>query len=74
MQHILKRNSKDVYDKLVNKNGHFYVCGDVTMASEVGNILSDILQENLHISKEQARNSFKRLKVSFLKILGSILI
>ena len=35
MQDLIKKNKKEIYDMLVNKNGHFYVCGDVSMAEDV---------------------------------------
>ena len=35
VQDLIKKNKKEIYDMLVNKNGHFYVCGDVSMAEDV---------------------------------------
>ena len=36
---MVKKNQSEVYDMLVNKKGHFYVCGDVSMAEDVYNCL-----------------------------------
>ena len=39
VQHLIKKNASEIYDMLVNKAGHFYVCGDVSMADDVQNSL-----------------------------------
>lgn len=39
VQDLIKKHANEIYDMLVNKNGHFYVCGDVSMADDVYNSL-----------------------------------
>lgn len=43
VQHLLEKNSKSIFDTLINKNGHFYVCGGVQMAADVNNTLAKII-------------------------------
>eukprot|EP00794_Sanderia_malayensis_P014272 gene14272-15759_t len=64
VQHLIKRNSKNVYDTLFNNNGHIFVCGDVGMASDVGATLCDIVQQHSQCSKEHAQATVKKLKTS----------
>ena len=35
VQDLIKKNKKEIYDMIVNKNAHFYVCGDVFMAQDI---------------------------------------
>jgi nitric-oxide synthase len=54
VQMLLAENYHEVWDMIVNKNGHFYVCGDVRMAAEVTQTLEFALQK--HMSLEEAKN------------------
>jgi sulfite reductase alpha subunit-like flavoprotein len=36
---LIKKNASEIYEMLVKKGGHFYVCGDVSMAEDVHNSL-----------------------------------
>jgi sulfite reductase alpha subunit-like flavoprotein len=51
VQDLVKKNASEIYDMLVNKGGHFFVCGDVSMADDV------------HTSLEVSFTSFENLFV-----------
>ena len=35
VQHLLKKNADKVVKQLIEERGHFYVCGDISMAADV---------------------------------------
>ena len=39
VQHLLKQNADAVVSQLIQERGHFYVCGDISMAAAVGRTL-----------------------------------
>ncbi|XP_046390490.1 nitric oxide synthase-like protein isoform X2 [Ischnura elegans] len=45
VQEMIHRESSAVYRQLVDEGGHFYVCGDCTMAEHVYQTLKQIIQE-----------------------------
>lgn len=49
----------------MKEGGHFYVCGDVGMASDVTTTLSKIIQEHGKMTSEQAQSYLLKLKVRF---------
>ena len=51
---------------IIDKNGHIFVCGDVTMASEVSKTLTNLLQEYAAFSDEEAKNYVTELRVSIV--------
>nr|AAS93626.1 nitric oxide synthase a [Sepia officinalis] len=62
VQHLLKKNSKSVCDAIVREGGHFYVCGDVQMASDVSDTVEMILKEDAPMSSEEAKNYVLKLR------------
>ncbi|XP_064613409.1 nitric oxide synthase 1-like [Liolophura sinensis] len=62
VQDILMKNSEEVYRSIVQDGGHFYVCGDVSMASDVCNTLEKILQNYGSMSPETAKNYVLKLR------------
>ncbi|KAI1293695.1 Nitric oxide synthase [Halotydeus destructor] len=46
VQDRMMEASKHIFHQLVNNNGHFYVCGDVSMAQDVCKTLKTILKQN----------------------------
>ncbi|CAB4034146.1 nitric oxide synthase, brain-like, partial [Paramuricea clavata] len=44
VQDLIKKNASEIYDMLVNKGGHFFVCGDVSMADDVHTSLENALE------------------------------
>ncbi|XP_014782243.2 nitric oxide synthase-like protein [Octopus bimaculoides] len=59
---MLAKNSKMVSDAIVREGGHFYVCGDVQMASDVSNTIELILREEAHMTAECAKNYVLKLR------------
>ncbi|KAK6625189.1 hypothetical protein RUM43_005480 [Polyplax serrata] len=45
VQDLMQLEKSEVYKKLVEEKGHFYVCGDCTMADNVYQSLKQIIQE-----------------------------
>lgn len=63
MQDLLKQHSADVCEKIVKQGAHFYVCGDVTMAQNVGDTLEQILHDHARLSKQEAAEYVLQMKV-----------
>ena len=64
VQHLLKKNADSIVQQLMVERGHFYVCGDVSMASDVGRTLQNIFEENAAMSASEARQLIENMKVS----------
>uniref|UniRef100_C4TP54 Nitric oxide synthase 1 n=1 Tax=Ambigolimax valentianus TaxID=1338344 RepID=C4TP54_9EUPU len=54
VQDILYSRAPEVYDAIVKKGGHFYVCGDVAMAHDVTRTLETLLKEQGDIPLDSA--------------------
>ena len=39
VQHLLKKNADSIVHQLMEERGHFYVCGDISMAADVSRTL-----------------------------------
>ena len=46
VQDVMRQLSQQIYCDLIERKGHIYVCGDVSMAQDVNKTLQFILQEN----------------------------
>jgi len=46
VQDFLLKQSSRIYDQLFHQQGHFYVCGDVSMAEDVCKTLKQIFKQN----------------------------
>ncbi|GFR91813.1 nitric oxide synthase, partial [Elysia marginata] len=64
VQDVLLNNAAVIYDELINKGGHFYVCGDVSMAHDVTMTLTTILQEQAKIDEKSASDLVTKLRDS----------
>ncbi|XP_064613211.1 nitric oxide synthase 1-like [Liolophura sinensis] len=64
VQDVLVKNSKEVYKVLMKKSGHLYICGDVTMASDVCAAVQRILQNCSSMSNAEAKKVLQQLKES----------
>ncbi|GFX52468.1 transposable element Tcb2 transposase [Trichonephila clavipes] len=53
-----------VYREIVQERGHFYVCGDVSMAEDVNQTLRSVIQEHGHMNPVAVDNVVKRLQVT----------
>ena len=63
VQNILNKNSRDVYKTIVKEGGHFYVCGDVKMASDVTATLEKIIMTEGKMTTQDAKNYILKLRV-----------
>jgi len=61
VQDYLLKASKEIFRQLMHENGHFYVCGDVSMAEDVGKALKVILKDN---GVDDPESVISNLKVS----------
>ncbi|CAG0914534.1 unnamed protein product, partial [Notodromas monacha] len=62
VQDLMQENTESIFDKIVNKFGHFYVCGDCVMAVEVYATLGKILQDLGKMSAEDAEDFLLTMK------------
>ncbi|KAL5016522.1 hypothetical protein ScPMuIL_006111 [Solemya velum] len=62
VQDVLRKNKKQVYDLLVNKGAHLYICGDVGMAADVTDTIVGILKKLGKMTLEQATIYVSELK------------
>ncbi|CAL1539173.1 unnamed protein product [Lymnaea stagnalis] len=62
VQDILLNNAAVVYEMIVKKGGHFYVCGDVSMAHDVTRTLEAVLQEQGGMKPDEAANYVTNLR------------
>jgi len=60
----MKQNGLEVYECLMKKGGHFYVCGDVEMANDVTATLNKLLQQFGKLTQEEAKHFLIKLRVS----------
>ncbi len=65
VQDLLKSDSESVCETIMLNGGHIYVCGDVSMASDVSNTLQTMLQEYAALSIIEATSFISKLRVSF---------
>jgi sulfite reductase alpha subunit-like flavoprotein len=68
VQDAIRKNSVEVFDLIMNKKAHLYICGDVKMAFDVTVALENILEVQGNIDKEIAKDFIKELKVYFFLI------
>nr|QIA61846.1 nitric-oxide synthase [Halichondria panicea] len=62
VQHLLKENADAVVHQLIEERGHFYVCGDISMAADVCRTLQSIFESNAAMSADQARKLIESMK------------
>lgn len=62
VQHVLREKANKVYEEIVEQRGHFYVCGDVSMAEDVNQTLRCIIQEKGKLDLLAVDNEIKRLQ------------
>ena len=62
LQHLLKENAEKIIKQLMEERGHFYVCGDISMAADVCRTLQGIFEENACMSGDQARRLIESMK------------
>jgi len=63
VQHIIENEiASFVVEKIVEQNGHFYVCGDVKMANGVSDALKKVLVTHGKMNKLEADNYVTKMK------------
>lgn len=62
VQHLLKENADKIVNQLIEERGHFYVCGDISMAADVCRTLQGIFEETAAMSSDQARKLIESMK------------
>ena len=68
VQHLLEQNAAQVFEQLVEDEGHFYVCGDVSMAADVKTRLISIIQTCGEATEEEAKECLQILRVSWVRL------
>ncbi|XP_065830378.1 nitric oxide synthase, inducible-like [Oscarella lobularis] len=62
VQDQLKQEGEYIMRKLRKENGHFYVCGDVSMAADVGKTLEVIFEQHGGMSSTEARATVEKMR------------
>ncbi len=65
MQDLIRRESKEIYRQLVEEGGHFYVCGDCTMAEHTYQTLKEVLQKESGCTDAEADAKMMTIKVPY---------
>ena len=60
---MLVQVGEQVYKKIVQESGHFYVCGDCTMAECVFQRLKLIIQEHSGMTEQDVENYMLQMRV-----------
>ncbi|XP_017770493.1 PREDICTED: NADPH--cytochrome P450 reductase [Nicrophorus vespilloides] len=61
--HLLQRNAEELWQVIGENNGHLYICGDArSMASDVRNILLNIIQTKGEMTEQQAQAYLKKME------------
>lgn len=60
VQDLLRKYASTVYNQIIHENGHFYVCGDVSMAEGVCQTLRNILQDHGSDDPEKVLMSLRK--------------
>jgi len=63
VQDLLQENAEEVYNFLTNPKSHLYVCGDVTMASDVNKNFESILQNHSAFSLAESQALIAEMRV-----------
>lgn len=63
VQDLLVGVGSEVYRQVVEQKGHFYVCGDCTMAECVYQKLKSIVQEHGRLSDQEVENFMLQMRV-----------
>ena len=58
----MKENSKKIAKQIMEDGGHFYVCGDISMAADVNKTLQDILENMQDMTEEKAKTFVNSMK------------
>ncbi|XP_022185085.2 nitric oxide synthase, salivary gland [Nilaparvata lugens] len=62
VQDLMLGESRTLFSYIVRESGHFYVCGDCTMAEHVNRTLKQIIQEQGGMSSQQAETYMLKMR------------
>ncbi|XP_075969286.1 nitric oxide synthase isoform X2 [Anticarsia gemmatalis] len=62
VQELAEQEGSEIFELLVNKGAHFYVCGDCKMAEDVHQKLKGIIKKHGNMNDEQVQNFMFTLK------------
>lgn len=68
MQDLALAEAAEIYKILVLEKGHFYVCGDCTMAEHVYQTLKTIIQKYGSMSNAQVEKYMHLLRVGLIEL------
>lgn len=63
VQDWIQKESLQIFNALVYNNGHFYVCGDCTMAEDVFQTLKQLVKNHGHLSSQETESYMINLRV-----------
>jgi nitric-oxide synthase len=63
VQNLLETDEAKLFKLIFHDHAHFYVCGNIQMASDVHKFFKKIIQERAHKSPNQAEEYLKEIKV-----------
>lgn len=66
VQDLIQAESAYIYDMLMHQQGHFYVCGDCTMAEDVYQTLKQIIQTHGQMTDEEVQAYMLSLRVKIM--------
>nr|QCX35688.1 Nitric Oxide Synthase 2b [Nautilus pompilius] len=64
VQDLILRDAKSVYRTLARQNGHIYICGDVSMATDVSEMLEEVFMQCCESGREDAKSFIHHLRSS----------
>ncbi|KAL9981801.1 hypothetical protein ACROYT_G010554 [Oculina patagonica] len=64
VQDLLKEDSSNICDLIINDNGHVYVCGGAAMAEDVNQTLQTLIADRLNLSSDDGLEFIRKMKSS----------
>lgn len=64
MQDLIHAEASQIYTMVVYEHGHFYVCGDCTMAEDVYQTLKQIIQTHGQMTDKEVEAYMLSLRVN----------
>lgn len=69
MQDLIQAEAPQIYAMIVRERGHFYVCGDCTMAEDVYQTLKQIIQTHGKMADKEVEEYMLSLRVIILRVI-----
>jgi len=63
VQDVIQTKASEIYTMVVHEHGHFYVCGDCTMAEDVYQTLKQIIQTHGQMTDKEVEAYMLSLRV-----------